>query len=99
MTFGGAGITFTSATTSWILYELGVHPDVQAKLRKEILDAPVDITMDGLSSLGYLDWVMRETLRLHPGIRLQERDVMCDTILPLSTPIINKKGQVVTQIQ
>lgn len=42
------------------------HPDVQEKLRKEILEASngEDLEYDTLVSLPYLDAVCRETLRL-----------------------------------
>ncbi len=46
---------------------LAEHPEVQQKLRQEILDASKgeDLEYDTLVSLPYLDAVCRETLRLY----------------------------------
>ena len=56
----------TSNALSIILELLAEHPDVQGKLRKEILEASCgeDLGYDSLVSLPYLDAVCRETLRL-----------------------------------
>ena len=50
-----------------ILSLLAKHPEVQDKLRKEILEASKgeDLDYDSLVSLPYLDAVCRETLRLY----------------------------------
>ena len=50
-----------------ILSLLAEHPEVQDKLRKEILEASKgeDLDYDSLVSLPYLDAVCRETLRLY----------------------------------
>ena len=46
---------------------LAEHPEVQQKLREEILEASKsqDLDYDALVSLPYLDAVCRETLRLY----------------------------------
>ena len=57
----------TSSALSRILELLAKNPDVQEKLRKEILEASLkggDFEHDALNSLTYLDAVCRETLRL-----------------------------------
>jgi len=59
----------TSSALSRILYLLTKYPDVQEKLRKEILEAKrnssdEDLDYDQLVTLPYLDAVCRETLRL-----------------------------------
>lgn len=56
----------TSNTLSITLSILAEHPDVQEKLRKEIIEASngEDLGYDTLVSLPYLDAVCRETLRL-----------------------------------
>ena len=51
------------------LHQLAKHPEVQARLRKEVLDAQErnggkDLRYDDLVNLPYLDAVCRETLRL-----------------------------------
>lgn len=99
VTFGGAGLTFTTATTAWALYELARNPLMQLRLREEVLGVPQNISVDELDSLQYLDWFLRETLRLHVGIRLAEREVTGDVVLPLATPIVNSRGESVQHIQ
>lgn len=43
---------------------LAMHPNVQDKLRAEILAAPMELDHDALVALPYLDAVVREVLRL-----------------------------------
>jgi len=62
-----AGMDTTSAALSRTLHLLAQHPEVQEKLRQEILEARVDgqdLSYETLESLPYLDAVCRETLRL-----------------------------------
>jgi len=57
----------TSGALSRTLHLLAQHPDVQEKLREEILEAKVegqDLSYDQLVSLPYLDAICRETLRM-----------------------------------
>lgn len=56
----------TSNALARILHLLAERPDVQDKLRAELLEAngTDDIPYDQLTSLPYLDAVCRETLRL-----------------------------------
>lgn len=57
----------TSNALSCTLHLLAQHPDVQDKLRAELLAAAgpdEDIPYDDVVSLPYLDAVCRETLRL-----------------------------------
>lgn len=63
------GIDTTATTVDWILSELVKNPIVMKKLQKEIeeivgLDQMVE--KSHLSSLKYLDCVVKESLRLHP---------------------------------
>ena len=70
-TFIFAGMDTTSNALAMTLDLLSKLPDVQQKLRLEILDASKggDLDYDTLVSLPYLDAVCRETLRLYvlPG--------------------------------
>jgi cytochrome P450 len=50
-----------------VLQLLATHPEIQDKLREELLDARsagADLSYDTLVELPYLDAVCRETLRL-----------------------------------
>ena len=67
MTF--AGTDTTSNAVARILHLLSLHPDIQKKLRAEILEAlsanhGKDLGYDALMDLPYMDAVCRETLRL-----------------------------------
>lgn len=74
LTYFKSSLTFaatdtTSGALSRIFHILALHKDVQAKVRKEILDAKrenggKDLSYDTLVSLPYLDAICRETLRL-----------------------------------
>ena len=65
--FAFAGTDTTSNTLARILHLLSTHPEVQEKLRAELLDATDgvgDLSYDQLNALPFLDAVCRETLRL-----------------------------------
>lgn len=69
-TFIIAAMDTTSSALAQTLQLLAKHPDVQQKLRMEILDAFAaregeDLDYDALTALPYLDAVCRETLRLY----------------------------------
>ena len=57
----------TSNATARLLYLLASHPEVQMRLRDEILEAQAgeEITYDQLNELPFLESVCRETLRLY----------------------------------
>ena len=61
-----AAMDTTSNALARTLQLLAEHPDVQEKLRREIVDARngQDIEYDELVELPYLDAVCRETLRV-----------------------------------
>ena len=56
----------TASAVARTLHLLADHPEVQERLRKEILDARGghDVGYDELVALPYLDAVYRETLRV-----------------------------------
>ena len=56
----------TSGVLARVLHLLSTHPDVQSKLRQEIVDARSrgNLEYNELVGLPYLDAVCRETLRL-----------------------------------
>jgi cytochrome P450 len=59
-----AGTDTTSSALNRIIHILALHPEVQAKLRAEIIDTKETLSHDELVGLPYLDAVIRETLRL-----------------------------------
>lgn len=93
-----AGHETTAATLSWLFYELGAHLDVQHKLRSELFTLDTDRpTIAQLSSLCYLDGVVREVIRLHPSIPTSLRIAEKDDWIPLGSPMF-LGGQMVDHI-
>lgn len=55
--------------------------------------------MEELNGLTYLDWVVREGLRLYPSVPFFFREAAEDTELPLVKPFIDKTGREVNSIK
>ncbi|TFY51166.1 hypothetical protein EVJ58_g10707 [Rhodofomes roseus] len=85
-----AAMDTTSNTLSRTLQLLAQHPDVQDKLRRELLEtgAAQGTSYDQLNQLPFLDAVCRETLRV----------AVADTVLPLSEPVTTLDGTVLSKI-
>ncbi|KAJ7945331.1 Cytochrome P450 [Quillaja saponaria] len=62
------GTDTTALLTEWVMAELVLHPDAQERLYREIHEAVRDgsVTDADLSSLPYLQAVVKEALRVHP---------------------------------
>ena len=98
-TFIVAGHETTSTATSWCLYALCKRPELQNKLREELLTVPTDTpTMEELNALPFLDLIVRETLRLYAPVTITSRVAVHDDVLPLSEPITDKSGNVLHEI-
>jgi hypothetical protein len=54
--------------------------------------------MEDLNSFTYLDWVVRETLRLHSVGPFSERSANEDDVLPFDTPFVDKHGVTRTEM-
>ncbi|KAI0761469.1 cytochrome P450 [Trametes elegans] len=100
-----AAMDTTSNALARILHLLSEHPDVQQKLREEIIQARDDGTgrlrdldYDEVMELPFLDAVCRETLRRYPPVGLLIREVRKDAMLPLSAPIRGVDGQLMHSI-
>jgi sterol 14-demethylase len=66
-----AGHHTSSGTSSWTLIELIRHPDVHARVVKELDDLYADgqeVSFHALRQIPQLDNVLKETLRLHPPL-------------------------------
>jgi cytochrome P450 len=75
-----AGHDTVTALMAWAIYLLGEHPDVQRRAQKEVagLDHGQPPTIEQINQLDYLDWVIREALRLYPPIHLGSRVAAVD---------------------
>ncbi|KAM5537407.1 hypothetical protein V8D89_008926 [Ganoderma adspersum] len=99
-TFFLAGHETTSVATTWALYALSQSPRVQRKLREELLTVSTDFpTMEELASLPYLDNFVHETLRLYPPVIMTMRVATEDDVIPLSEPLVDRKGKVQHEIR
>ena len=90
-----AGHETTAAGLAWLLYALATHPEVQTKLRNELLAAD----KEDLNALPYLDQVIRESLRVYPPVELTSRQPWGHEVLPLSEPIVDLDGRTLTELR
>ncbi|KAK0492365.1 cytochrome P450, partial [Armillaria luteobubalina] len=101
-TFVLAGHDTSANTMAWILYELSLHPEDQAKIREEIsqtkLNAQGALTSHDYDSMVWLNACIKETLRLHPLMYSLYRKSSQDDILPLAEPITTSDGKICSEI-
>ncbi|GFY74049.1 cytochrome P450 4c3 [Trichonephila inaurata madagascariensis] len=86
VTFIMAGYETVAMSTTWALFLIGLHPDVQEKLHEEIDkvfgdDIDRDATEDDLNQLNYLNCVLMESSRIYPVIPMFGREALEDTII------------------
>lgn len=80
-----AGRDTTAATLSWAVYELSNYPLVWKRLRREILTTlgtNKSPSYETLKDLTYLKNILNETLRLHPAVPINMREVLKTTTIP-----------------
>ncbi|EPT05081.1 hypothetical protein FOMPIDRAFT_1045154 [Fomitopsis schrenkii] len=89
-----AAMDTTSNALSRILHKLAENPDVQDKLRQELLEASAadGIPYDDLMRLPFLDSVCRETMRVYPPVSSLNRIATEDAVVPLTVPIYGTDG-------
>ncbi|KAJ7126085.1 cytochrome P450 [Mycena epipterygia] len=101
-----AGHETTANTMSWTLFELSKQPEVQAKLRAEIMATEramhargdTEFTYTDFEAMSYTTAVMKETFRFHPVSYSSVREAARDEVLPLSKPLVTKSGKTITEI-
>ncbi|KAI0086779.1 cytochrome P450 [Irpex rosettiformis] len=99
-TFLFAATDTTSGMMSRILHLLSEYPEVQERLRAEIIDARggQDIPYDQLVQLPYLDAVCKETLRMYPPTPIAFKQAQREVVVPLAFPIRDVNGKEQQQI-
>ncbi|KAF7360241.1 Cytochrome P450 [Mycena venus] len=94
-----AGYETTSISLTWALIELARNPALQVKLREELLQSDGDLTWEELTNHNsFLDTFTCEILRVHPPLPEIQRIAAEDDVLPLSTPIRTRNGDVVDNV-
>jgi hypothetical protein len=83
-----------SSAIAWALHSLSLNQEAQTKLREEVLSISSDSpTMDELNSLVWLEYVVRENMRLYAPVVFATRMAMQDDVLPLGKPYIDQNGR------
>ena len=74
LTFAAAHLT-TAHTLSWTLFLLAQHPEVMGRLAEELANNTSGSrpTYEELESLTYLDWVIKESMRVLPASSYSQR--------------------------
>ena len=95
-----AGHETTSGATVWCLFALTQAPEIQRKLREELLAVNTDTpSMDELDALPYLDMVTKESLRFHSPVTMTHREAQKDDFIPLDKPYTDRRGRAHDSIQ
>lgn len=90
----------TAGTLNFTLHALAQNPDLQDKLRREIVSFGAEPTyQDFQNKLPYLDAVVKEGLRMFPPGAHTERVAARDDVLPLGKPLQTSSGKVLTSIR
>ncbi|EIW62975.1 PAH-inducible cytochrome P450 monooxygenase PC-PAH 4 [Trametes versicolor FP-101664 SS1] len=101
-----AGHETTATTISFLMYQLSLHPEYQARMRQEIREVRarvtartgIDFTMEDLDNMPLCLNAIKETLRFHPIVSYLPRVASKDDVLPLMHPIISATGETITEI-
>ncbi|KAI0661554.1 cytochrome P450 [Cubamyces menziesii] len=95
-----AAMDTTSNALGLILTRLAEHPDIQQKLREELIDADADkgLDFDALMNLPLLEAVCRETLRIGAVSSPPSSRTRKDVVLPLAEPIRGVDGKMIHEI-
>ncbi len=78
VTLLAAGHETTATALSWAFERILATPEVEEKLRAELLQSPAATEPAAVQKLKYLDATMKETLRLRPILPIVARQVQVD---------------------
>ena len=102
-TFLFAGSDTTALAMTWILYHLTQSPDIQKRLREELLTVPENddayALFQELDQLHFFDNVVKEGLRLVSPVHSTLRVAMHDDEIPLSEPVKQSDGSVLWSVR
>ncbi|KAI0310104.1 cytochrome P450 [Amylostereum chailletii] len=98
-TFIVAGFESSTITLGFAIYELARNPALQQRLRDELSAFTGEPTYDDFQNrLPLLDAVLKETLRMYPGLPYMERIATKDDIIPLKEAMRLDDGHVVHEV-
>ena len=91
-TFMFEGHDTTAANMAFTIYLMAAYPDIQRRVQDEIDaviggDPDAQITMEDLSSMKYLESVIKESLRLYPSVPLNSRTLYEDAVIEVQITI------------
>ena len=94
-----AGYDTTGTTLAFACYQLAKNPQIQDKLREEVLEvvgdnAQRDLTYDDLQSMTYVDQVFNEALRFYNPVGILQRSVTQKYKMPGHDLVLEKDAQV-----
>ncbi|CAD7012835.1 cytochrome P450 6a9 [Ceratitis capitata] len=94
-----AGFETSSTTLAFLLYELALNPDMQQRLREEIIEAVGQhdgkVTYECINSMPYMKQVISETLRKYPVLPNLQREALADYVVPGHPKYVIEKGATV----
>ena len=95
-----AGFETTATTLVWFIHHMSKHPRVQQKIKEELRSNgnEINLSLDNLDSLTYLDCVIKEVFRFTPPIGGSLRTLTMDDRLPESGAQLFKGDQVLISI-
>ncbi|KAL5529817.1 hypothetical protein ACEPAG_5804 [Sanghuangporus baumii] len=94
-TFIISGHETTTQTLAFTIWELARHPEVQQRLRTEVESFSKQPTYEDFQTrLPYLDSILRETLRLYPGLAYMERVATKPDEIPLRFSVKLSDGKI-----
>jgi cytochrome P450 len=99
-----AGHDTSANALAFLLFEISQRPDLQVRLREELLSLPLSTAssenspmtqeeVSKLEKLPLLDAVLRETLRLHPPVGSTIRAAVQDDVIPVVEHYTDKQGR------
>ncbi|XP_064625456.1 uncharacterized protein LOC135486533 isoform X2 [Lineus longissimus] len=101
ITFVAAGHETITDALTWLFLHLAQNPEIQEKLRKEVVtnlpDDVGDISMETIDKMEYLNAVVKETLRFSPPVPVVMRtcyndDNICGQAVPAGTYLLLHMG-------
>ncbi|KAI0746369.1 cytochrome P450 [Daedaleopsis nitida] len=98
-TFIISGHETTTQTLAFTIYELSRNASIQERLRAEVKTFSLEPTYDEYQTqLPYLDAVLKETLRMYPGLPYMERVATKPDSIPLRDMVTLDGGEAVSSI-